>query len=212
MKINKSIKVRYSPVFEEQLKKLREVIKEKDSKFHRQLLKAIEREKDNLLIDMHRGIQIPKDQIPKEYVDQYGVNNLWKINLPDYWRMIYTIVGTEFEIISILLEFIDYKEYDKKCHLSQGPRNGSIAWNTPQGTSRYVHGIYYKSADAPRPNGRGASRSFRLVADKGRQTPRIPTRDNLEMGKTRSLRREENNSHAIVQTSPSSPRAEAGDC
>lgn len=114
MKTSKAIKVKYSPVFEEQLKKLREAIKEKDSKFHNQLLKAIEREKDNLLIDMHRGIQIPKSQIPKEYTDQYGVSNLWKINLPDYWRMLYTIVGNEFEIISILLEFMDHKEYDRK--------------------------------------------------------------------------------------------------
>lgn len=114
MKTHKAIKVKYSPVFEEQLKKLREAIKEKDSKFHKQLLKAIEREKDNLLIDMHRGIQIPKSQIPKEFIDQYGVSNLWKINLPDYWRMVYTIIGNEFEIISVLLEFMDHKEYDRK--------------------------------------------------------------------------------------------------
>lgn len=114
MKTHKAIKVRYSPVFEGQLKKLREIIREKDGKFHKQLLKAIEREKDNLLIDMHRGFQIPKEQIPKAYVDEYGVSNLWKIDLPDYWRMIYSIVGNEFEIISILLEFMDHKDYDKK--------------------------------------------------------------------------------------------------
>jgi len=93
--------------------KLRSTIKEKDNKFHKQLLKAIEREKDNLFIDMHRGIQIPKDRIPNEYINNYGVTNLWKINLPDYWRMIYTIVGNELEIISILLEFMDHKEYNK---------------------------------------------------------------------------------------------------
>ncbi|MFH1181748.1 MAG: type II toxin-antitoxin system RelE/ParE family toxin [Candidatus Woesearchaeota archaeon] len=114
MKTSKVIKVKYSPVFEEQLKKLREAIKEKNSKFHTQLLKAIEREKDNLLLDMHRGVQIHKDQIPEESIDRYGVTNLWKINLPDYWRMLYTIVGNEFEIISILLEFMDHKAYDKK--------------------------------------------------------------------------------------------------
>jgi hypothetical protein len=28
--------------------------------------------------------------------------------------MIYTIVGNEYEIISILLEFMDHEEYDKK--------------------------------------------------------------------------------------------------
>lgn len=114
MKTSKAIKVKHSPLFEEQLKKLREAIKEKDSKFHRQLLKAIEREEGNLRIDMHRGIQIEKSKIPKEYITQYGVTNLWKIDLPNFWRMIYTIVGNEFEIISILLEFMDHKEYDKR--------------------------------------------------------------------------------------------------
>ena len=63
---------------------------------------------------MHRGIQIQKKQIPKEYVDKYGVSNLWKINLPDYWRMLYTIVGDEIEIVAILLEVMNHKEYDKK--------------------------------------------------------------------------------------------------
>ena len=114
MHTTKAIRVRYSPLFEEQLKKLRDIIKEEDSKFHKQLLKAIEREKDNLLIDMHRGIQIPKGKIPEEYINQYGVSNLWKINLPDYWRILYTIIGNEYEIISILLEFMDHQEYNKK--------------------------------------------------------------------------------------------------
>ena len=96
-----------------QLKSLRAAIKEKDNKFNRQLLIAIERETDNLLINPHRGMQIPKKQIPKEYIIKYGVTNLWKINLPDYWRMTYTIIGNELEIISILLEFMDHKRYDK---------------------------------------------------------------------------------------------------
>lgn len=113
MKTKKQVKVRNSPEFERQLKELREVIKEKNSKFHRQLLTAIEREKDNLLIDSHKGIQIRKKQIPKEYIKEYGVTNLWKINLPNYWRMIYTIIGNELEIISILLEFMDHKKYNK---------------------------------------------------------------------------------------------------
>ena len=114
MKTSKSIRVRYSPLYEAQLKKLREAIKEQDSKFHRQLLKAIEREEGNLRIDMHHGTQIEKSKIPKEYILQYGVTNLWKIDLPGFWRIIYTIVGNEFEIISVLLEFMDHKEYDKR--------------------------------------------------------------------------------------------------
>ena len=113
MQNKKEIKVKYSPVFVEQLNELKEIIKEKDSKFHKQLLKAIEREKDNLLLDQHKGIQIPKKQIPKYFIENYDTTNLWKINLPDYWRMIYTIVENEVEIVSILLEFMDHEKYNK---------------------------------------------------------------------------------------------------
>jgi hypothetical protein len=112
--MKKATKVRYSPVFENQIKELKKIILEKDMKVHNQLLVAIEREKDNLLLNPHRGIQIEKRKIPKEYVDEYGITNLWKIDLPGYWRMIYTITGNELEIISILLEFLDHPTYDKK--------------------------------------------------------------------------------------------------
>lgn len=84
METKKQTKVKYSPLFEEQLEELRNTIKKKENKFHRQLLTAIEREKDNLFINPHRGIQIKKKQIPKKYITEYGVTNLWKINLPDF--------------------------------------------------------------------------------------------------------------------------------
>ena len=68
MKTKKQTKVKYSPLFGEQLEELRNIIKEKNSKFHKQLLTAIEREKDNLFTNPHRGIQIKKKQIPKKYI------------------------------------------------------------------------------------------------------------------------------------------------
>ena len=46
------------------------------------------------------GFHIPKDRIPKEYVIKYEVNNLWKVNLSGAWRMIYTIRGSEYIIIT----------------------------------------------------------------------------------------------------------------
>jgi len=113
MKAKKLIKVKCSPLFEGQMEELKKTIKEKDSKFHKQLLMAIEREKDNLSVNPQHGIQIKKKQIPKKYITEYGITNLWKINLPDFWRMMYTITGNEIEIISILLEFMDHKKYNK---------------------------------------------------------------------------------------------------
>lgn len=113
MQTKKQTKVKNSPLFEEQLEELKKIIKEKDSKFHKQLLTAIEREKDNLANNPQHGIQIKKKQIPKMYIIKYGITNLWKVNLPDFWRMMYTITGNEIEIISILLDFMDHKKYNK---------------------------------------------------------------------------------------------------
>jgi len=57
---------------------------------------------------------MPKERIPKEYVVKYGVENLWKLNLSSFWRMIYTVRGSKVEVISILLEVLDHKKYGRK--------------------------------------------------------------------------------------------------
>lgn len=78
----KPVRVKYAPVFEEALAALR--VSAMENKFNRQLLKAVEREKENIRVNPHRGTQVQKQLIPKEYVTRYGVTNLWKINLPDF--------------------------------------------------------------------------------------------------------------------------------
>jgi Txe/YoeB family toxin of Txe-Axe toxin-antitoxin module len=60
------------------------------------------------------GAQVPKRLIPKEYINKYSVQNLWKINLNGGWRLIYTIVGTETEMTSIILEWMTHKKYERK--------------------------------------------------------------------------------------------------
>lgn len=104
----KPVRVRQSPLCSQHIDAL------DDSRLHKQILSAIDREKGFLLINPHRGIQIQKRKIPRSYIDEYGVSNLWKINLPGYWRMLYTVVGTEVEIVVLLLECMDHKEYDKR--------------------------------------------------------------------------------------------------
>ena len=110
--MKKPVRVKYAPAFEAGLEALRSSAA--DNKFNQQLLKAIEREKDSIKANPHRGIQVQKRLIPQEYIEKYGITNLWKINLPDFWRMLYTITGTEIEIIAIMLEFMNHKSYDKK--------------------------------------------------------------------------------------------------
>ena len=60
------------------------------------------------------GIQIPKKLIPKEYIKQYNINNLWKYNLPDAWRLLYSIENQEIAVVSIILEWMDHKTYKKR--------------------------------------------------------------------------------------------------
>ena len=78
------------------------------------LLNAINHKITLLKENPQRGIQIPKNQIPLEYLLLYEINNLWKLNLPGAWRIIYTINGTEIKIVSLILDIFSHKKYEKR--------------------------------------------------------------------------------------------------
>ena len=60
------------------------------------------------------GIQIPKRLFPREYVQKYEITNLWKYDMPNGWRLIYTITAeNEVELISAILEWFDHKGYER---------------------------------------------------------------------------------------------------
>ena len=59
------------------------------------------------------GIQIPKRLIPKNYSQKYNIKNLWKYNLPDAWRLLYSIENQEILVVSIILEWMDHKTYER---------------------------------------------------------------------------------------------------
>ena len=53
--------------------------------------------------------------IPKEYFRKYGkLDNLWKYNLPNAWRLIYTIKTEEVVVLSVILEWMDHKNYERR--------------------------------------------------------------------------------------------------
>ena len=52
--------------------------------------------------------------MPDYYIQKYGVTNLWRIELSNYWRLIYTIQSNEVEVLDFVLDIIDHKEYDRK--------------------------------------------------------------------------------------------------
>ena len=96
---------------DEKLKKEFEIIKNKDPQLYLQLIKAFNNLKENAFC----GIQIPKRLVPKEYIKRFGdITNLWKYNLPDAWRLIYTIKNNKITVLSVILEWMDHKEYEKR--------------------------------------------------------------------------------------------------
>lgn len=59
------------------------------------------------------GIQIPKKIIPKKYLRQYELDNLWKYNLPQGHRLLYTVANNEQTVITILIDWLTHKEYER---------------------------------------------------------------------------------------------------
>jgi len=46
----------------------------------------------------------------------YGITNLFRVELPQFWRMLYTLTNdeSEIEIIAFVLDVMDHKQYDRK--------------------------------------------------------------------------------------------------
>jgi Txe/YoeB family toxin of Txe-Axe toxin-antitoxin module len=117
MSINeKTVRIAFA---DERVKKAYEKLKSGRSE-EKQLLAFIERAIEDLKIDPFCGITVPSKQWPSEYVKKYGVDNLIKYDLPNGWRLIYTVRGNEVEIISILIEWLDHKNYDRKFKYNTG--------------------------------------------------------------------------------------------
>lgn len=82
----------------------------------RELFTFVDQAINNLEKNAFCGIQIPKNKIPKEYVLKYGAMNLWKYDLPNAWRLIYTIRGAKVIVVSLILEWLTHKEYERRFH------------------------------------------------------------------------------------------------
>lgn len=64
--------------------------------------------------DPFSGVAIRKNMIPKFYGERRHIDNLWKLNLPGGWRLIYSIVKDEIGIMSIILEWLPHKKYERR--------------------------------------------------------------------------------------------------
>lgn len=86
------------------------------SKTEKSILKSIRQKIKLIKENPQYGNPVSKKLIPREYKEKYKITNLFRVELPNFWRMFYTLTQgeTKIEIIAFMLDILDHKEYDKK--------------------------------------------------------------------------------------------------
>ena len=86
------------------------------SKIENGILKAVDKKIELIKANPHYGNPIAKKLIPKKYKRKYGINNLFRVELPNRWRMLYSLTDSEtkIEIIAFVLDILDHSVYNKK--------------------------------------------------------------------------------------------------
>jgi len=110
----KKIRVILSPDAKEVYNHLKEEAPR--SKTERTILNSINKKVEVIKTNPHYGDPIAKTLIPEEYLDKYEITNLFRVELPNFWRMLYTLKDgdTKCEIIAFVLDLIDHPTYNKK--------------------------------------------------------------------------------------------------
>ena len=110
----KAVRVILSPEAEEVYKYLNE--QSSTSKNERVILNSLNKKVELIKLNHHYGEPIAKKLIPNEYKEKYGARNLFWVELPNFWRMLYTLTDgeAEIEIIAFILDVIDHDTYNKK--------------------------------------------------------------------------------------------------
>ena len=113
--MNKPVRIILLDEADKEYKRLNEIVGKqtqqgRTSSPEMQLLKSIKQKRDFIKANPFYGDNIPKNLIPKEY----NVKNLWRVELTNFWRMLYTIKGDQIEIVCFILDIIDHNKYNKK--------------------------------------------------------------------------------------------------
>ena len=78
-----------------------------------QLLSSINNSIKNLKLDPYFGNLIPRKYLTKKVISKYGTDKIFRVELVGYWRLMYTVIGEETQIIAFILEYVDHSEYNK---------------------------------------------------------------------------------------------------
>lgn len=75
--------------------------------------KELERAFMSISTNEFHGRQVKKKLIPKELIKKHEINNLWIYNLSSDWRLLYSLVNEEIQVLAIVLDWMDHKDYEK---------------------------------------------------------------------------------------------------
>ena len=117
--MNKPVRIILLGEAEKEFKKLNEIVGNqlksgRENSNEMQLLKSIKQKIDFIRDNPFYGNPIAKNLIPKEYKKRYQLTNLFRAELSQFWRMLYTLKGNEIEIVTFILDIIHHPKYDKK--------------------------------------------------------------------------------------------------
>jgi hypothetical protein len=87
-------------------------LKKRDDKEAQSLIRSIERIIGILKQNPQYGDPIRKELIP-EFFKKIGIQNLYRAELSNFWRMLYTIEGNKVEIFCFVLSIMDHPTYDR---------------------------------------------------------------------------------------------------
>lgn len=95
-----------------QAKKSFLILKQKKDKESKSIINSFKRIKKILKENPQFGNPVAKNLIPKE-IQKQGIKNLYRVELSNYWRMLYTIEGNRIEIFLFVLNILNHKDYNK---------------------------------------------------------------------------------------------------
>lgn len=85
------------------------------NKQSRMLLNAVNNKIGLIKSNIHYGDPLAKDLIPEEYKQKYSAMNLFRVELPAFWRMLYTLTNNEeIEIVAFVLDIMNHPDYNRK--------------------------------------------------------------------------------------------------
>ena len=92
-----------------ELKGAFEELEKSDPRLFKEINKAIQYICQNSFC----GRSVKKELIPKELKSKYNIDNLCIYNLRKDWRLLYSVGRDEIELIAVVLDWMDHKDYER---------------------------------------------------------------------------------------------------